>query len=338
VKEERDRRNIDGVKNSCYPALILHIPPLEVLMPRIPRILVKGPNVAYHVVSRTALDGFVLGPQEKDHLLSLIRWLSSVFFVEVYGFCIMGNHFHLLCRMLSHEDFSDEEVLRRVKRYYGDRRKIENLPSEKIFYWRNRLSDLSRYVQEIKQRFSRWFNKRKGRKGYFWADRFKSVIIETGEALLNCLAYIDLNPVRAGLVRRPEDYRWCSLAYHLGTGNKGGFLSTDLGVADFTNKGYRERIGLYREYIYEKGGLAEKSVGTIPQEVFFEERKKSYRLSRKEVFRRRVRYFTEGLIIGSREFVRETTEKIREILKLKRKRRPRKIGLLEGLYSFRAVG
>ena len=307
-------------------------------MPRIPRILVKGPNVAYHVVSRTALDGFVLGPQEKDHLLSLIRWLSSVFFVEVYGFCIMGNHFHLLCRMLSHEDFSDEEVLRRVKRYYGDRRKIENLPSEKIFYWRNRLSDLSRYVQEIKQRFSRWFNKRKGRKGYFWADRFKSVIIETGEALLNCLAYIDLNPVRAGLVRRPEDYRWCSLAYHLGTGNKGGFLSTDLGVADFTNKGYRERIGLYREYVYEKGGLAKESVGTIPQEVLFEERKKSYRLSRKEVFRRRVRYFTEGLIIGSWEFVRETTEKIREILKLKRERRPRKIGLLEGLYSFRSLG
>ncbi len=52
----------------------------EMFMPRIPRLVIKGPNVAYHIVSRTALDGFVLGPEEKDHLLSLIRWLSSVFF------------------------------------------------------------------------------------------------------------------------------------------------------------------------------------------------------------------------------------------------------------------
>jgi REP element-mobilizing transposase RayT len=307
-------------------------------MPRIPRIFVKGPEVAYHVISRTALDGFVLGPQEKDYLLSLIRWLSSVFFVEVFGFCIMGNHFHLLCRMLPPENFSDDEVLSRIKRYYGEDHEIKDLSLEKLSYWRSRLSDLSRYVQEIKQRFSRWYNKRKGRKGYFWGDRFKSVIIETGEALLNCLAYIDLNPVRAGLVERPEDYRWCSLAYHIGTGNKGGFLSTDLGVAAFTNKGYQERIGFYREYVYEKGGIRDGSVGAIPEEVLEEEREKGYRLTRKEVFRYRVRYFTEGLIIGSRNFVRETAEKVRELLKLKRKRRPRKVGLVEGLYSFRAVG
>jgi len=306
-------------------------------MPRIPRLVIKGSNVAYHVVSRTALDGFVLGPEEKDHLLSLIRWLSSVFFVEVFGFCIMGNHFHLLCRMLSSEDFSDEEVLRRVKRYYGDGPEIESLPPEKILYWRNRLSDLSRYVQEIKQRFSRWFNKRHNRKGYFWGDRFKSVIIETGEALLNCLAYIDLNPVRADLVQRPEDYRWCSLAYHLGTGNKDNFLSTDLGMAAFTNKGYRERIELYRAYVYEKGGLTDGLVGAISQEVLEEEREKGYRLSRKEVFRYRIRYFTEGLIIGSRDFVKETVERIRKALGLKRVRRPRKVGSVEGLYSFRAV-
>jgi len=222
--------------------------------------------------------------------------------------------------MLSPEDFSDEEVICRVKRYYGDRRKVENLPLEKILYWRNRLSDLSRYVQEIKQRFSRWFNKHHNRKGYFWGDRFKSVIIETGEALLNCLAYIDLNPVRAGLVERPEDYRWCSLAYHLGTGNKDNFLSTDLGVAAFTNKGYRERIALYRAYMYEKGGLRVASKNSpVP-------------------FLKRIRYFTEGLIVGSRNFVRETAEKIREVLGLKRERRPRKVGPVEGLYSFRAVG
>ena len=306
-------------------------------MPRIPRILIKGPEVAYHVISRTALEGFVLGPAEKDHLLFLIRWLSSVFFVEVYGFCIMGNHFHLVCRMLSPESFSDEEVLWRVKRYYGDRREIESLPPEKIFYWRERLSDLSRFVQEIKQRFSRWYNKRKGRKGYFWGDRFKSVIIERGEALLNCLAYIDLNPVRAGLVERPEDYRWCSLAYYVGTGNKERFLSTDLGIGSFTNKGYEERIRLYREYVYEKGGLIEGQKAKISQTILERERRKAYRLNKKELFKYRVRYFTEGLIIGSREFVREIAWQAWEILGLKRERRPKRIGL-PGVYSFRTLG
>ncbi len=100
------------------------------------------------------------------------------------------------------------------------------------------------------------------------------MIIETGEALLNCLAYIELNPVRAGVVQRPEDYRWCSLAYHIGTRIKDDFLSTDLGMAAFTNRGYQERIALYRAYVYEKGGLTNGSVGVIPQEVLTEERKK----------------------------------------------------------------
>ena len=286
-------------------------------MPRIPRIFIKNPNAAYHLISRTALNGFVLGPPEKDHLLSLIRWLSSVFFVEVYGFCIMDNHFHLLCRMLPENLFPDHEVQRRIKLYYGDRRPFRK---GDLLYWRSRLSDLSRYVQEIKQRFSLWFNKRHGRKGYFWADRFKSVVIETGEALLNCLAYIDLNPVRAGLVQRPEHYRWCSLAYHLGTGNQGGFLSTDLGVAAFTHKGYTERVALYQAFVYEKAGL-ERGTGA------------KKRLSGVEVFRQRIRHFSEGLIIGTQEFVRRGLEQVRELLGLKRKRPPRELKPLPGLYA-----
>ena len=57
-------------------------------MPRIARLVVKGEPAVYHVVSRTALDGFVLGDVEKDYLLDLIRRLSSVYFGEVLGFCL----------------------------------------------------------------------------------------------------------------------------------------------------------------------------------------------------------------------------------------------------------
>ena len=64
---------------------------------------------------------------------------------------------------------------------------------------REKLSNLSEFVREIKVGFTRYYNKRHYRRGYFWGDRFKSVIVETGETLINCLAYIDLNPLLAGL-------------------------------------------------------------------------------------------------------------------------------------------
>ncbi len=62
-------------------------------MARIARIVVEEEEAVYHVMSRTALDGFVLGDGEKDELLKIIKRLSAVYFTEVLGFCIMGNHF-----------------------------------------------------------------------------------------------------------------------------------------------------------------------------------------------------------------------------------------------------
>ena len=83
-------------------------------MARIPRLLVKGEETIYHIISRTALPGYVLGDVEKDYLLSLIKDLSCIFFVDVLGFCIMGNHFHLLVKMKMAEEYSNEAVKRRL--------------------------------------------------------------------------------------------------------------------------------------------------------------------------------------------------------------------------------
>ena len=89
---------------------------------------------------------------------------------------------------------------------------------------RAKLSSLSEFVREIKVGFTRYYNKHHHRRGYFWGDRFKSVIVENGETLINCLAYIDLTPLRAGLVARPEEYRWNSLGYHVQADNKDSFF------------------------------------------------------------------------------------------------------------------
>jgi REP element-mobilizing transposase RayT len=180
-------------------------------MPRTTRLIINDETAVYHVMSRTALDGFPLKDIEKDFMLDLIRRYSSLYFVEILGFCLMGNHFHLLVKMFPEHKFTDEDIQKRYEKFYGD---------DVIFAagWipslREKLSSLSEFVREIKVGFARFYNKRHNRRGYFWGDRFKSVIVEKGETLINCLAYIDLNPLRAGLVKRPEEYRWNSLGYH----------------------------------------------------------------------------------------------------------------------------
>ena len=99
-------------------------------------------------------------------------------------------------------------------------------------------------MKEVKQAFSVYYNRKYGRKGTLWGERFKSVIVENGETLVNCLAYVELNPIRAGIVKKPEDYRWNSLGYHVQTGNKDGFLSLDFGVAEFGEVDADERLRL----------------------------------------------------------------------------------------------
>jgi hypothetical protein len=67
--------------------------------------------------------------------------------------------------------------------------------------------------------------------------------------LINCLVCIDLNPLRAGLVDRPEEYRWNSLGYHIQTGNKDNFLSLDFGLKEFGVLDGGERLKGYRRYV-----------------------------------------------------------------------------------------
>jgi len=195
---------------------------------------------------------------QKEFLLKLIRRLSSIYFAEVIGFCLMGNHFHLLVKMHPGEEYSDEEIKRRFKIMYGDKSE-RKLADGQIPSLRLKWASLSEYVKDIKQTFSRFYNRLHHRKGFFWSERFKSVIVDNGETLINCLAYIDLNPVRAGMVEKPEDYRWNSLGYHVQANNKDDFLSLDFGPKEFGTKEECERLMLYREFVYEKGHI--KQIG-----------------------------------------------------------------------------
>ena len=85
-------------------------------MPRSTRLTIPDQKAVYHVMSRTALDGFPFQDIEKDRMVEIIRSLSAVYFTEILGFCIMGNHFHILVRMIPDHYFSDAQIKERFLR------------------------------------------------------------------------------------------------------------------------------------------------------------------------------------------------------------------------------
>jgi REP element-mobilizing transposase RayT len=300
-------------------------------------MVIANETTVYHVMSRTALDGFPLGDIEKDFMLDLIRRYSFLYLVEILGLCLMGNHFHILVKILPEYKFTDEDIKKRYANFYGEE---QDFADGRIPYWREKLSSLSEFMREIKVGFARHYNRRHNRRGYFWGDRFKSVIVENGQTLINCLAYIDLNPLRAGLVERPEQYRWNSLGYHVQTNNQDNFLSTDFGLEEFNVKSKTERIRRYRRYVYEAGSLDRPEKGSakvIEDKVLEKERNRGFELRRSDRFKYRTRYFTDSGIIGSKEFVAAKYQRFKHLFYSKHEKKPRPIKGLDGIYSLKRL-
>ena len=313
-------------------------------MSRLPRFLRNDQSTVYHVISRTALDGLPLKDEDKDYLLYLIKHFSRIFFVDILGYCVMGNHFHLVCRVYPEEEVSREELEKRYKEYFGLGAYVSDIDLE---YYKHRWTSLSEFVKDIKQNFSRYYNKKHNRKGYFWADRFKSLIVEEGRTLVNLLAYVDLNPIRAGIVKKPEDYRWCSLGYHFQTVNKDNLLSVDFGMKEWDEFDLQEIVRKYREFVYETGAVSSSQwseVGSqkeekrgIDRKIVEKERKKNYQVSRVERFCYRSRYFSEAGIIGSKGFVQDVFDQVKHLLSSKDERKFTPIGGIEGVFSMKRL-
>jgi putative transposase len=306
-------------------------------MPRTSRMIISGEQAVYHVISRTALPGYPLGPVEKEFLLGLIKRLSRFYFTDILGFCLMGNHFHLLVKMLPDSDFSDGEVKKRCRLYYGE---DYVFPVDNMAFFRTKLGSLSEFVRDVKVNFTRYYNRQHNRRGYFWGDRFKSVIVDKGETLVNCLAYIDLNPLRANIVDRPEEYRWSSIGYHLQTNNKDGFLSTDFGLQEFNVKSEKERVRRYRRYMYHAGSIDRPDKGkvkVIDPRILKKEKRNDFKVTRASRLRYRTRYFTDSGIIGSREFVTRHYQQFKHHFQSKNEKVPKPIQGLSGIYSLKRL-
>jgi len=134
-----------------------------------------------------------------------------------------------------------------------------------------------------------------------------------------------LNPLRAGLVDRPEKYRWNSLGYQVQTNNQDNFLSTDFGLKEFNIKIKKERIRKYRRYVYEAGAVNQPEKGkakVIDGKVLEKERNREFELSRNDRFRYRTCYFTDADIIGSKKFVSANYQRFKHLFYSKHEKSP----------------
>ena len=296
----------------------------------------------YHCISRVVDRQFVLHEEEKEHFVALMRKLEAFHGMRVVTYCIMSNHFHLLIEEPDREvskTLDAETILKRLGFLYNSftvrtiREELDRARAADNHEWeeqildryRHRMGDLSDFMKDLKQRYSQWHNRRQGRKGTLWEDRYKSVLVEGDpKALMTMAAYIDLNPLRAGMVARVEDYRWCGYASAVG-GNKwarrglGRILSDSAQISgeDFEQR-WSETAQHYRLWLYHKGETCEiAEPGTKPKKKGFtreeveQEQAREGRMPTAEALRHRVRYLTDGAVLGSELFVNQVFERNR---------------------------
>ncbi|MET3871642.1 hypothetical protein J3R74_001512 [Puniceicoccus vermicola] len=264
-------------------------------------------------MSRTVNGEALFGAREREVLRKMIWQVCDFSGVRVVTYAVMKNHFHILVEVPSEGTVvSDEEIVRRYRRLYpkptpwqplraevlaGElkRDSLEGRELRKDLL--RRMHDISTLMKTLKQRFSLWFNRSRERFGPVWSERFKSVLVEGDRwALRTVAAYIDLNAVRAGLVSDPKDYRFCGYAEAL-AGSR--IARAGLGVVDKDLAGYRQT--LYRSGAAEKDGKEPISREEALR-VLQEEKGK---LPLAVILRCRVRYFTDGMVLGSEKFVEE---------------------------------
>jgi len=254
------------------------------------------------------------------------------------------GHFHLLYRMHLGKDYTDEQIRQRYRAFFEGEAddKDRELTDDQVEGFRKKWEDLSEFMRDLKQTFSRFYNRRHE------SERFKSAIVDNGDTLINCLAYIDLNPVRAQIVEKPEEYRWSSIGYHVQRDNADSFLSLDFGLAEFGDRNADERLSHYRKFLYQKGGRDRGQVsddrgqrtgqgqpGTINGSTIEMERERGLQVNEFDKFRHRTRYFIDSGIIGSREFVERIYQRFKHYFLTAREKKPKAIKGLEGVYSLK---
>ena len=189
----------------------------------------------YHCISRCVRRAFLCGSDpltgfnfehRRQWIVDRIKLLCSVFAVDLCAYAIMSNHYHIVIRIDAEQvkTWSDEQVAKRwmqvfngpllMRQYLGNAdltaTELEWV-AELFTTWRNRLCDLSWFMRCINEPIARMANREDHCTGSFWEGRFKSQALLDERAVLACMAYVDLNPIRAAMAKTPEESDYTSV-------------------------------------------------------------------------------------------------------------------------------
>jgi putative transposase len=304
---------------------------------RRPRLLAPESfsHAVYHCVSRVVDRRKIFQEAEKEQFVRYMRLYEQLCGLRILTYCIMSNHFHILVEVPRRPEVlpTDGELIALIRETHGqraaddlgfrfDRWRQQGNPeaiAKERERWFARMWDLASFMKVLKQRFSQWYNRHQAirRTGTLWEDRYRSVLVENGQALQTMATYIDLNSVRAGLAADPKDYRWCgygeacagrSLAQ---AGLARVARTSSRALADFTHEtpdGLRGVLGWYRQELFGRGSETFDVEGNVVRRGFSDEdiqasRDAQGRLPAWVYIHLRVRYFTDGAVLGTKAFV-----------------------------------
>jgi REP element-mobilizing transposase RayT len=296
-------------------------------MARLARVKAEDCGAFYHLCGRVA---GVIGEYPLDDkrcrrkIVDFIRLFAKVYCCQVMGFCIMGNHYHLVVHIDAPRSMTRKELRERASLLYKDDL-LDGWLAANWTRFEARIFDVSELMRSLQSKIARWFNLTHNRRGRFWADRFKSVLLEDEKAMFDCLVYVELNPVRAGIVRRPEEFDGSSLYYRE--------LKDDKWMAPITEIiGRVKRADAVRDYkscIYYRGSVPSKNnQAAISKRLLAEEEARGF--ASEGLFAKRIRHFTDGVVIGSEEYVQEKLNRLRNAGQYLRRKKP--VPQLEGLH------
>jgi REP element-mobilizing transposase RayT len=307
----------------------------------------------YHCVSRIVGKEMLLTDPEKERFLALLKKVAAFCGIEILSYALMGNHIHIMFVVPEKREYSEEEVTERIRALYGDiqakdfadalrqyhKDRLETDAAALMLKYTYRMHDLSQFMKTLMQRATMSYNGRHDRTGHLWESRFKSILIEGKKGALETMsAYIELNAVRAGIVEKPEDYRFCSMGAAIG-GDKEARKGIEYLTQIMTGQqnSWKATLKTYRKHVYMQAAAHTRKGVTIDRNKIAEVLEAGGKLSLVELLQCRIRYLTDGVVLGGQVFVEDVFREHRNKFGEKRKtgaRKPR-YGGLGNLYTLR---
>ena len=308
---------------------------------RLKRFKIIGETALYHCTTETVGQALLFTDDDLRIMEGMLKRQAYFCGVELYTYALMHNHLHVLVRVPEEVVCNDKELINRVQALYKNdpseraeivsvlkRKENDNAKCKLRAKLLDRMGDLSVFMKEFKQRVSIYYNhqyevQNHRRRGTIWASRFTSTVVGSNvETIQTVAAYIDLNPFRAGLVQDSKDYPFCGY-HHAVCGDR----QAQVGIMQvMSNKNKTEAMAQYRKALFMTGAKPKKAkrIAYTEEEVQAELRREG-KIPKHVLLQCRVRYMTDGVVFGSKQFVEQMIDKAVVQGVIKKRRNPHMI-------------